>query len=239
MTPLPTFIIDDEPDAGHLLKDLLAEHPFFTIKNVFTDPISALDQIILEQPPVIFLDIEMPGLNGVEILEKLNLFSPNTRVVFVSAYKKYALEALQKSAFDFIAKPVDKNELQRVVYKIMANLAANNQQQNEMPKQVLLKTMEGHHYIYPNDVLYFEADGNYTSIILNDERKLLSSLNLGKIKEMFPAPQFVRISRKHLINKNYLRFMNFCKRYCLVASNGVEHKLEVSAKMKDLKAELG
>lgn len=238
MSPVPTFIIDDEPDAGQLLHDLLAEYPFFTVNKVFTDPLAALDLIIMEQPPVVFLDIEMPQISGIDFLEKLNLFSPKTKVVFVSAYKNYALEALQKSAFDFIPKPISKTDLQRAVHKIMAALATETNSQPEMPKQVLLKTMEGHHYIFPNDVLYFEADGNYTYIILNDERKLLSSLNLGKIKDMFPAPQFVRISRKHMINKSYLRFMNFCKRYCLVAANGTEHKLEVSVKMKDLKVEL-
>jgi DNA-binding LytR/AlgR family response regulator len=239
MTPLPTFIIDDEPDAGLLLKNLLKEFSIIQVKDLLSDALIALNLIIMEQPPVIFLDIEMPELNGIEFLEQINKFAPKTKVIFVSAHKNYALEALQKSAFDFISKPIDKKELQRVIYKITADLATQNTREISKPSQVLLKTMEGHHYIYPNDVLYFEADGNYTSIVLNDERKLLSSLNLGKIQGMFPAAQFIRISRKHLINKSYLRFMNFCKRYCLVASNGIEHKLEVSAKMKDLKAELG
>ena len=86
--------------------------------------------------------------------------------------------------------------------------------------------------------MYLEADGNYTNLILKDGKKLLSSVNLGRIFERLPRMLFVRISRKHIINKNYLTFMNSCKRYCIVSNNGDEHKLDVSVKLKDLRVEL-
>jgi len=239
MPPLTTFIIDDEPDAGLLLKNLLDDFSAIDVKHVFTDALTALDVVVTEQPAVVFLDIEMPEITGIEFLQKVNIFSPKTIVVFVSAFKKFALEAIQNGAFDFITKPIDKTELRRVVYKITAAFQNTIEPDTKENKQrLLLKTTEGHHYVAIKDVLYLEADSNYTKLILKDEKKLLSSVNLGKIHEQFPNETFVRISRKHIINKNYLTFMNFCKKYCLVSNNGEEHRLEVSVKMKDLKEEL-
>ena len=233
-----TFIIDDEPDAGHLLKNLLQDYSALEVKHIFTDALQALDAVIMEQPPVIFCDIEMPEITGLEFLKQVNKCSPRTKVVFVTAFKDYALEALQNDAFDFICKPVDKTDLRRVVHKLMATFQTQQIHQPEETQRVLLKTTEGHHYVAIDEVLYLEADSNYTYLVLKDGRKLLSSVNLGKIHGQFPEANFVRISRKHVINKQYLSFMNFCKKYCIVSFNGKEYQLEVSVKMKDLKREL-
>ncbi len=239
MTPIAAIIIDDEPDAGQLLKNLLEDFSAINVNHVFTDALKALDAVIMELTPVVFLDIEMPEITGIEFIKQLNKFSPNTKVVFVTAFKSYALEAIQNSAFDFITKPVAKEDLRRVVYKITAALQNNIEPKTrENNQRLLLKTTEGHHYISSDELLYLEADGNYTNLILKDDKKLLSSVNLGRIYEQIPQDQFVRISRKHIINKNYLKFMNFCKKYCLVAFNSNEHRLEVSVKMKDLREEL-
>jgi DNA-binding LytR/AlgR family response regulator len=239
MTHINTFIIDDEPDAGQLLNNLLNELPGVTVKKVFTDALQALDAVIIEQPPVIFLDVEMPQISGLEFLQHLNKFSPKTRVVFVTAYKDYALEALQNDAFDFVPKPIDREDLRRVLHKLFAVINGEKESRiNGDTNRILLKTNDGHHYIAVEDILYLEADGNYTNLALKDGNKLLSSINLGRISEQFPKDGFVRISRKHIINKSYLTFMNFLKKYCVVAYNGVEHQLDVSVKLKSLKAEL-
>ncbi|MCY1719766.1 LytTR family DNA-binding domain-containing protein [Prolixibacteraceae bacterium Z1-6] len=239
MPDFNTFIIDDEPDAGHLLKSLMEEFPAIQVKQIFIDALKALDVVIMEQPRVIFLDIDMPEISGLEFLLQVNKFSPDTKVVFVTAFKNYALEALQNNAFDFICKPISREELRRVVYKIIASVKQeSNKTTKDTPQRVLLKTAEGHHYVSVENVLYLEADSNYTNLVLKDGKRLLSSVNLGRIHNQFPKEEFVRISRKHIINKNYLTFMNFCKHYCLVSDNGEEYKLEVSLKMKDLKREL-
>jgi two-component system LytT family response regulator len=239
MGSINAFIIDDESDAGRLLQNLLNDFPTITVKHVFTDALKALDTVIMEQPQVLFLDIEMPEITGLEFLQQVNKFLPNTKVVFVTAYKQYALEALQNNAFDFICKPIAKADLRRVVYKLIAEFKEDKTELTRIDKQrVLLKTTEGHHYIATENVLYMEADSNYTNLILRDDKKLLSSINLGRIHDEFPVDLFVRISRKHVVNKKYLTFMNFCKRYCVVADNGEEHRLEVSVKLKDLRKQL-
>lgn len=239
MFPLQTIIVDDEPDAGELLKNLLADFHSFEVQEVFTDANRALDAIVMEQPPVVFLDIEMPELSGMEMLKQIQQFSPDTKVVFITAYRNYALEALQNSAFDFICKPIDKTELQSVMRKLIAAIHQNEKPEKPVEtKPLLLKTTEGHHYLIPDNILFLEADGNYTSIQLSDGKRLMSSINLGRIQEELLPSQFARISRKHIINKSHLSFINFCKKYCIVTQNGNEHKLEISVKMKDLKAEL-
>ncbi|WP_163324833.1 LytR/AlgR family response regulator transcription factor [Draconibacterium mangrovi] len=239
MSIYSTFIIDDEPDAGRLLENLLISHPAIHVIKTFTDAYEALDALMIEQPSIVFCDIEMPEISGIELLEQVNKYVPQTKVVFVTAYKDYALEALQNNAFDFICKPIDKSDLRRVVHKLMAAFQlqqpANETEDN---RRILLKTTEGHHYVAIDEVLYLEADSNYTYLVLKDGRKLLSSINLGKIHALFAEADFIRISRKHVINKQYLSFMNFCKKYCIVSNNGEEYQLEVSVRMKDLKQEL-
>jgi two-component system, LytTR family, response regulator len=118
MTPIKAFIVDDEADACELLQNLLSAFSAFGVTQTYSDALQALDAAITETPDIIFLDIGMPEITGLEFLKQVNEFTPETRVVFVSAHKNYALEALQNNAFDFIPKPVDKNELRRVVHKI-------------------------------------------------------------------------------------------------------------------------
>ncbi|WP_321342957.1 LytTR family DNA-binding domain-containing protein [uncultured Draconibacterium sp.] len=238
MTVYNTFIVDDEPDAGYLLQNLLISHPTLCVSKIITNAQEAIDALIDEQPPVVFCDIGMPQFSGIELLELVTRYSPKTKVIFVTAYKDYALEAIQKGAFDFMCKPIDKSDLRRVVHKLIAALQSQQLNYIEETYRVLLKTTEGHHYIAVDEVLFLEADSNYTYLTLKDGRKLLSSVNLGKVHTQFPGANFVRISRKHVINKNYLSFMNFCKRYCIVSHNGDEYQLEVSVKMRDLKQEL-
>jgi DNA-binding LytR/AlgR family response regulator len=239
MKPLDAFIIDDEPDAGQLLQSLLHDFPDILVTAVFYDSLKALDAAVAELPPVIFLDIDMPEMTGMEFLKELNTFSPESKVVFVSAYRQYSLEALQNGAFDFIPKPLGKAELRRVVHKLVAASTQQNAKVlPENPKYVLLKTAEGHHHIATEKVLYLEAEGNYTRIYLTGDKSLFSGTNIGRLSVHFPQQQFIRISRKHIVNKNYLTFMNFNKKLCTISANGTEHKLEVSIKLKELKEQL-
>jgi len=236
MTPIKAFIVDDEADACQLLQNLLSDFSAIGVTQNYSDALQALDAAITEMPDVIFLDIDMPEITGLEFLKQVNEFTPETRIVFVSAHKNHALEALQNNAFDFIPKPVDKNELRRVVHKI--TVAKYRQQTANIPhknNRVLLKTSEGHHYISPENVLFLEADGNYTKLVLKENKTLLSGINLGRLSEQFAAEQFLRISRKHIINKDYLKFMNFCKKQCMISANGKEYQLEVNVKLKEIK----
>jgi len=230
-------IIDDEPDACNLLKNLLADYRLLKVKSIYNDSLKALNEVILEQIPLVFADIEMPALTGLEFLKQVKRYSPQTQVIFVSAYDNYALEALQNDAFDFLCKPVSRSELRRVIHKFIAFQTEKTLQQISH-NRILIKSLEGHHYLSTDEVIYMEADSNYTLLINTSGKNILSSVNLGRIHELFPKEQFIRISRKHVINRNYLSFMNFSKKYCVLGCDSVDYRLDVSVKMKDLKDEL-
>ncbi|MFV0592993.1 MAG: LytR/AlgR family response regulator transcription factor [Draconibacterium sp.] len=232
-------IIDDEPDAGKLLQNLLNNYPAIKV-SVFSDALKALDYVIMEQTPLVFTDIEMPEITGLDFLKQINQYSPKTKVVFVTAYENYALEALHNDAFDFLCKPVAREELRMVVHKFIASEkeAEAGNSDSHLTKRILVKTLEGHYYIAERDVIYMEADSNYTNLVLKNNKAFLSSINLGKMHEQFSKDDFVRISRKHVINKDYLTFMNFCKHYCILTDEQHEYRLPISVKMKDLKASL-
>jgi len=239
MNAYNVVIIDDEHDAGILLNNLLSDYPGLLVQGVYTSSVKALDFVIAEQVPLVFADIEMPEISGIDFLKKINRYSPETKVVFVSAYDNYALEAIQNDAFDFLCKPVGREDLRRVVHKFMA--WQNQHKENELAKgeKLLIKTSEGHHYLSVESVIFLEADSNYTNLVLCDGKKLLSSMTLGKIHDKFPKDTFARISRKHVINKKYLTFVNFQKQFCLLSFDGREYKLEISSKVKDIKEVLG
>ncbi len=239
MGPLNVIIIDDETDAGNLLGNLLSEFQTLKVRHIYVDPYKALESVILEQPDVVFSDVEMPRINGIEFLKHVNELSPKTKVVFTTAFETYAIEAIHNDAFDFICKPIAKNELTNVVRKILATVIKEEIKSNEAKdNRVLLKTSEGYHYVSANNVIYIEADGSYSTIILDENRRLLASMNLGRIQEHLPRNEFIRISRKHIINKAYLTFINFTKGHCIVSNNDNEYSLEVNMRMKDIKQEL-
>jgi len=238
MDPFTAHIVDDEPDACRLLQNLLSEYTAIRVQRTFTSGLKALDAVTLKMPDVIFLDIDMPEITGMEFLKQIHTIRPSAKVVFVSAYPEYALEAIQNSAFDFIVKPIAKANLRRVVHKIIASKKNLPQPGSGNHHHLLLKTTEGHHYIKDDDVLFLEAESNYTKIFLKNKETLLSGINLGRLSQKLPKESFVRISRKHIINKNYLKFLDFCKKQCTVSANGKMYKLKVHFKLKEIKAQL-
>ena len=235
MCTLKTFIIDDESDAAKLLENLLDDIKNIEVEKVFLDAEEALHAVLIEKPYAVFADIEMPQIDGIEFLKTINEYSPSTKVIFVTAYQHYALKAIQENAFDFLCKPIIKGELQRVVYKLLSVFGDERKLLKNENDRILMKTQEGYHYINLNDILYFEADGNYTVLKLIGGTEFIASTNIGKMYDTLSNDIFIRISRKHLINKRYLAFMNFNKHYCVLQHNGLSVQLSISVKMKELK----
>ncbi len=111
MIACPTLIVDDEPAAIARLKHLLENYPFlYKPKGIF-DPLKAEETIRRMKPGLVFVDIEMPGMNGLELARKVRTSFPAASIIFVTSYNKYAIQAIKQSAFDYILKPVDSDEL--------------------------------------------------------------------------------------------------------------------------------
>ena len=208
---LKTIIVDDEPDSIKLLSLQLSQHcPEVEIAGMYTSSVKALPAIEKIQPDLVFLDIEMPIMNGFELLEKI-LHLPFS-VIFITAYNQYALKAFRFSAIDYLLKPIDKSELVRSMEKVRkVNKTSSRQveaflQRLQHPLQGMnkigLPTMEGLQMIPVHSIISCESDDNYTILFLNDRKKMIVSCTLKDIEELLQDYSFIRVHRSYLVNLN-------------------------------------
>lgn len=213
---LKTIIIDDEPDSIKLLELQLAQHcPQIEIASTYTSSIKALPAIEKLQPDLIFLDIEMPVLNGFELLEKI-LHLPFS-VIFITAYNEYALKAFRFNAVDYLLKPVDAADLIQAVAKAAQRIKPTSTQLSLMQKQMrgepatriaIPGQQGGVSFIDLNDIIYSEASNNYSKLILADGKQFLISKTLKDVQEVLEEEHFLRVHRQYIINLNHVKQFN-------------------------------
>lgn len=212
---IKTIVIEDEAKSRSSLCRKLNEFcPGVKIVAQAEDGLEGLKCIEEYKPQLIFLDIEMPKLNGFEMLERIR--EKNFQIVFTTAYDQYAIKAFKYSAFDYLLKPVDIEELKSVVEKINTKEALQTQKQLELlqqnlmhPKKHLNKlaipTVDGLLFYDIRDIIQLEAHRNYTNIIFENHTSLLSSKTLKEFEELLPGDIFFRTHHSHLINLNYIK----------------------------------
>ncbi|WP_147676233.1 LytR/AlgR family response regulator transcription factor [Algibacter pacificus] len=212
---MKAIIIDDEKRARHLLSKLITEH----CKSVTSiaeaqDLASGVDLIKASKPDVVFLDIEMPNQSGLDILE----YFPNQidfKIIFVTAYNQYAIEAFKLSAVDYLLKPVDTNELKEAVAKAEEAIKANNlnDQLNKLRDslkqlsmdKIALEIPKGIMFASHSDILYFEADGMYTNVQLIDgKQKTICKPLKHFVEQLERNTMFFKCHRSYLINLKYV-----------------------------------
>jgi len=242
------IIIDDETKGRLALKEKLATYcPQIKVVAEAANGQEALLLIHHHKPQLIFLDIEMPRMNGFEMLNELE--EKNFHVVFTTAYDQYAIKAIKYAAFDYLLKPIDIEELKTTVSKIeqAQQQAGNNgntetkkqvellQQNMQQPKKQLQKlaipTLEGLLFYDINDIIHLEANSNYTTLYLTSKAKVIASKTLKEFEEMLPEDIFFRTHHSHLIN------LNFIKRYIKGDGGQIELQngtfIDVSRRKKD------
>jgi two-component system, LytTR family, response regulator len=208
---ITAFILDDQPINIVVLKTQLAKFfPNIRICGTGTDPEAALSRIRELRPDLLFLDIEMPGRNGFELLPELEDCSPE--IIFVTAYSTYALKAFEHQAAGYITKPVDAEKLVQVVHKVMERITGGKmlsllQQEHKLPedKKLSLSTQKGFVFIDPATVCYCESSGNYTTFFLQDNKQILVSKQIGQFEQLLSPRHFVRIHDRYIINLKYVR----------------------------------
>ena len=213
------MIIDDEVMSLQTLAVLLARHcPDVRVMGMYQRPLEALEVLRAGSPDVVFLDIEMPGLNGFDLLEALDTIDFD--VVFTTAYDEYALRAFKVSAMDYLLKPVEEEELIAAVDKLrkkqehrisrqhMELLMTNLNSKDNFPK-LAIPSLEGLEFVNVEDILHCEADKNYTTIHTVQGEQFVFSKTLKEIEKLLPEHAFFRTHQSHLINlrhvKKYLR----------------------------------
>lgn len=204
------LIIDDEQ---HCI-DALAADLFRHCSNVqvlakCTSAKEGMLAIKKHKPQLIFLDVEMPWMNGFEMLEMLDHI--DFCIIFTTAYDKFAAKAFRISAVDYLLKPVDAADLKAAVQKAEEKITSSvgsmhienllhNMRQPVQQQKVALPNREGYEFTQVNDILYCSAEGAYTKIFLQGKRSLLISRTLGDIEEMLPQEMFIRIHHSTLVN---------------------------------------
>ena len=210
---IKAIIIDDEKHCIITLKHLLSA--FDTIEVVATtqDSTTAKKLIIEHEPHLVFLDIEMPELNGFDIVNQFE--SPTFKVIFTTAYDQYALKALRLNALDYLLKPIDKKDIEIALekYRNQELILSKDQVQNlhlftngKMQDTIALSTQQGLLFVKIDDIMYLEADSCYTHIIMNDQTKHLASKTMATFEEvLLDNTLFFRAHKSHIVNLKFIK----------------------------------
>ena len=211
------LIIDDEKRAINGLKLLLENH-VPEVDPVYTALGSAkgIEQIKIRKPALVFLDVEMPGMTGFDILELLRGSPIN--VIFTTAYDHYAIKAIRFSAIDYLLKPIDVQELKAAVQRfldlpqsnqtinpLIDNLVSNLRSIPQRKPRLAISTLGGLTFFDIDHIVRLEADNNYTVFHLEDGQRFISSKTLKEYDELLSEYQFIRVHQSHLINPDYIR----------------------------------
>src|SRR5688572_29677231 len=208
---IKAIIVDDEPYCCEALTTLLEECPDVEVLAVCHNAENALATIRKHSPDLVFLDVEMPKMNGFEMLGQLP--SVNFEIIFTTSYDQYALKAIRFSAIDYLLKPVDREELLNAVQKVINRSQKPMSQQLEILLQkinqpstpinkIAMPTMEGLQMIPVDSIISCESDSNYTILLLKSNKKIVVSRTLKEIEELLEEHSFVRVHRCYLANLN-------------------------------------
>jgi two-component system LytT family response regulator len=242
---LRAIIIDDEQESIKALQLKLAEcQTPVEVLATMTDSrgvIPLLDQYDID---VLFLDIEMPGLNGITLME--NLQNRNFEVVLVTAYSEYALKALKASALDYLMKPVDMDELELALEKLVHKVEAKSQdrhlssakldieellqQINSRPKKIALSCVSETYYVSLEEILYIGGSNNYSTFYLIDGKEIVVSKTLKEYESLLPPERFFRAHKSYLINLDHIKKLNKGPELTVSMINNVE--IEISYRKK-------
>ena len=232
---LKAAILDDEVKGSKLLTHKLdVFEDELQVVAVFNDAEKAAKAINQLDIDVLFLDVEMPGLNGFQVLEQLGAF--DFEVIFTTAYDTYTLDALRLSAVDYLLKPVDEDELLLAITRLkkrVAEKAAHKEiKKEEKPKNRLaLPTAEGVYIVDKANIIRVEAMSNYSVFILTDAKKIVVSKTLKEYESALDADNFMRVNRSVIVNLNFVVKYRKGDGGTLELSDGAE--IEVSTQKKE------
>lgn len=206
---MKVLIVDDELNARLALRGILEENfPDISIVAECKDVPEAVKNIHEYQPYLVFLDISMPGYSGLELLQ---FFSDDItfKIVFVTAYSEYAINAFELSAVDYILKPVRIDALERVIKKVQEStnnlVVLKENLANNQPQKLALQTGDGITFLNLCDILYLKADGSYTHFITTNSKKITVSKRISEYERLEQMGSFLRIHRSQIINYNCIQ----------------------------------
>jgi two-component system LytT family response regulator len=235
-------IIDDERHSCDALKMLLAKCcPQVHVTAICFSGEEGIKTIGETKPQLVFLDIEMPHMNGFQMLEQLPRI--DFEIIFATSYDQYAITAFKFSALDYLLKPVDREELEKAVQKVSKKINPPVSQQLEILLQkinqpatavqrIALPTMQGLEFVPVDSIISCSSSNNYTEFFLADKKRLLVSRTLKEIEDMLADHLFLRVHNSHVVNLNaILRYIKGEGGYLVMTDDS---KVDVSRSRKEL-----
>ena len=237
MIVIRAMMVDDEMDSLRLLQVMLENYcPHIQVIGSYTNPSEAIMAIKQEQPDLLFLDVEMPEMNGFELIETIKPQLPS--IVFITAYNQYAIRAFRSSALDYLLKPISKNDLVEAMAKVQkptamlhAQIDLFQEQLNQTkPTRLAIPAAGGTVFIDMKDIAYVEASKNYSKIMMIEKRSFTVIRSMKEIEDVLNNDIFLRIHRQYIVNLNYIKEMNRTESTILL-QNGIS--LPVSRQQKE------
>ena len=197
---LKAVAIDDEPMALEVIKSLSVKIPFLQLQACFTNAFEAMGYLKMEETALIFLDIKMPDISGMDLLRSL---SHPPMVIFTTAYSEHAVQSFELDAIDYLLKPFSPARFLKACHKAyeLYSLKKQHTGAHSSTDHIFIKSGYGQIRIDLGEILYVQSTGNYMQFVLPDE-KILSRLTMNEVEALLPTGSFVRIHRSYLVARS-------------------------------------
>ena len=198
---LNAIAIDDEPVALEVVKSLSAKIPFVQLAACFTNAFEAMDYLQKEKVDLLFLDIKMPDISGIDFLQSV----PHPpMVIFTTAYSEHAVQSFELDAIDYLLKPFSQARFLKACTKAYQQHELKNKSSaTPAPASVFIKSGYEQIRVELDDILYAESSGNYMQFVLAGQ-KILSRLTMAETEALLPASAFTRIHRSYIVSKKHI-----------------------------------
>lgn len=196
---LTAIAIDDEQVALSVIRTHAEQVPFLEIKGYFTDPFKALDYLQQERIDLLFLDIRMPDISGLELMTTL---PGGPMVIFTTAYSEHAVQSFELDALDYLLKPFSFERFLKACNKAKGlQQLIHQRQKSDVPAHIMIKSGYEQYKVPFDDILYLESAGNYINFVLKDKR-ILSRLSMQEALALLPPDRFTRVHRSFIVANN-------------------------------------
>ena len=229
------LIVESDSESLKHIIELLHVNPLVSDIDIAVDSDQALLKIISKSPDIVFMEYPTKGKSGNELIRYIMAKLTETTIVFVSRTKEYAANAIHNGVFNYLLKPVSKEQLKKVLENIRLIKQTSNQarineiiEKNQEEIRFKFQTTKGYVIVAPEEILFCKADGFYTELQLTGNRVELSYLFLSQLEEMLQKFNFLRASRTYLINLKYIRKIHRATNTIILSFNGEEFEVKGS-----------
>jgi DNA-binding LytR/AlgR family response regulator len=223
--------VDDEPMALDVIERYCTKSGLVELKAVFREPVKAIEYLNREKTDLVFLDINMPDISGMQLVQTL---SPRPLIIFTTAYSHYAVESYNLNALDYLLKPITFERFLAAVNKAVTTLSTKASVTiNDEDAAIFIKSGPQTYQVKVKDILYLEKDGNYITVHLKD-RNILIRENMGDVFDLVPTADFIRVHKSYVVAVKHITMIEV---HQLTINN---EKIPVGSTFRDaLRARLG